>query len=120
MRWVQMEIFSVVGLAWLRDSARRRNYSTEKELFRRAHGVRRAFGKALHHAARMRRDAPEARTPDGKLRWIEAMRADFREANKRRAHAEAEFERYRKRATGDLFKWGLFANRWRVKYAAAC
>ena len=120
MRWVQTEIFSVVELAWLRDSARRRNYFTAKELFRRAHGVRRAFGKALHHAARLRRDAPEARTPDGKLRWIEVMRADFREANKRREHAEAEYERDRKRAVGDLFDWELFVTRWRVKYAAAC
>ena len=120
MRWVQMEIFSVVELSWLRDSARRRKFSPGKGLFRRAHGVQRAFGKALHHAARLRRDSPEARTPDGRLRWIEAMRADFRGANKRQARAKAENERDRKRASGDLFEWDLFANRWRVKYAAAC
>ncbi|WP_305785436.1 hypothetical protein [Symbioplanes lichenis] len=119
MRWVQTEIFSAVELAWLRDSTRRRNYSAEKEGFRRAHGVRRAFGKALRHAARMRRDAPEARTPDGKLRWIEAARADFREANRRRAQAGADDERDRKRATGDLFDWARFTNRWRVNLAAA-
>ena len=48
------------------------------------------------------------------------MRADFRAANKRRADAEAEYERDRKRAVGDLFDWDLFTHRWRLKYAAAC
>ena len=119
MKYVQLEIFTAVELAWMRDPTRRRNYSAATEEFRRAHKVRRAFGKALGHTTRLRRDSPEARTPDGKLVWIEAARALFREANSHRAQAAAEYERDRRRAAGDLFDWGRFTNRWLGKYAAA-
>ncbi|GAA2510075.1 hypothetical protein [Winogradskya humida] len=118
MKFAQLEIFTTVELAWMRDPTRRRNYSAEKEEFEREHRVRRAFGKALGHTARLRRDAPEARTPDGKVIWIEAARALFREANTRRAQVDAEYVRDRRRAAGDLFDWARFTNRWRVKYAA--
>ncbi|GAA2595490.1 hypothetical protein GCM10010435_88160 [Winogradskya consettensis] len=119
MKYAQLEIFTTVELAWMRDPTRRRNYSAATEKFRREHKVRRAFGKALGHTTRLRRDSPEARTPDGKLIWIEAARALFREANSHRAQAVAEYERDRRRAAGDLFDWGRFTNRWLVKYAAA-
>ncbi|WP_203838460.1 hypothetical protein [Winogradskya humida] len=120
MKYAQLEIFTTVELAWMRDPTRRRSYSAAIEVFRREHRVRRAFGKALGHTARLRRDSPTARTPDGKVEWIEAARALFRDANTSRAQADAEYERDRKRAAGDLFDWSRFAHRWRVKYAAAC
>ncbi|GIE25040.1 hypothetical protein [Winogradskya humida] len=120
MRFAQLEIFTSVELAWMRDPTRHRNYSAATEGFRRGHRVRRAFGKALGHTARLRRDSPEARTPDGKLVWIEAARALFQEANARRAQADAEYERDRRRAAGELFGWARFTDRWRMKYAAAC
>ncbi|GIE18426.1 hypothetical protein Ahu01nite_015280 [Winogradskya humida] len=120
MEYAQLEIFTAVELAWLRDPTRRRNYSAATEVFRREHRVRRAFGKALGHTARLRRDSPEARTPDGNLRWIEAARALFRAANTTQADADADAERDRRRAAGDLFDWTRFINRWQVKYAAAC
>ncbi|GAA2477202.1 hypothetical protein [Winogradskya humida] len=120
MKYVQEEIFTPIELAWMRDPTRRRNYSPATEAFRREHRVRRAFGKALGHTARLRRDSPEAQSPDGKVMWIEAARALFRDANTSRAQADAEYERDRRRAAGDLFDWGRFTNRWRVKYAAAC
>ncbi|GIM73412.1 hypothetical protein Aco04nite_35120 [Winogradskya consettensis] len=119
MKYAQLEIFTTVELAWMRDPTRRRNYSAATEEFRREHKVRRAFGKALGHTTRLRRDCPEARTPDGKLMWIEAARALFREANSHRAQATADHERDRRRAAGDLFDWSRFTNRWLVKYAAA-
>ncbi|GAA2576715.1 hypothetical protein GCM10010435_61070 [Winogradskya consettensis] len=119
MKYAQLEIFTTVELAWMRDPTRRRNYSPATEEFRREHKVRRAFGKALGHTTRLRRDSPEARTPDGKLIWIEAARALFREANSHRAQAAADHERDRRRAAGDLFDWSRFTNRWLVKYAAA-
>ncbi|GAA2481583.1 hypothetical protein [Winogradskya humida] len=118
MKYAQLEIFTTVELAWMRDPTRRRNCSAATEEFRREHKVRRAFGKALGHTTRLRRDSPEARTPDGKLIWIEAARALFREANTHRAQAIADHERDRRRSTGDLFDWGRFTNRWRMKYAA--
>ncbi|GAA2487062.1 hypothetical protein [Winogradskya humida] len=120
MTFAQLEIFTTVELAWIRDPTRRRNYSPATEEFRREHRVRRAFGKALGHAARLRRDSPDARTADGKIMWIEAARALFRDANTSRAQADAAYERDRRRATGDLFDWGRFTNRWRVKYGTAC
>ncbi|GAA2509942.1 hypothetical protein [Winogradskya humida] len=119
MKYAQLEIFTTVELAWMRDPTRRRNHSAATEEFRREHKVRRAFGKALSHTTRLRRDSPEARTPDGKLMWIEAARALFREANSRQAQFVAAYERDRKRAAGDLFDWARFTNRWLVKYAAA-
>ncbi|WP_212998161.1 hypothetical protein [Winogradskya consettensis] len=120
MQFAQLEIFTTVELAWMRDLTRRRNYSAATEEFRREHKVRRAFGKALGHAARLRRDSPEARTPDGKLMWIEAARALFRDANTSRAQAVAAHERDRRRAAGDLFNWARFTSRWRIKYGTAC
>lgn len=117
MRFIQLELFTVVELSWMRDPRRRRNHSAEGEAFRREHQVRRAFGKALHQAARLRRANPSARTPDGKVSWIEAARAAFREAHKKRAQATAERDRDRKRATGELFDWKSFTHRWHEKYA---
>ncbi|GIE19329.1 hypothetical protein [Winogradskya humida] len=117
MKYAQLEIFTAVELAWLRDPTRRRNYSAATEVFRREHRVRRAFGKALGHTARLRRDSPEARTPDGNLGWIEAARELFRAANATQADADADGDR--RRAAGDLFDWARFINRWQVRYAAA-
>jgi hypothetical protein len=120
MQFAQLEIFTTVELAWMRDPKRRRNYSAATEVFRREHRVRRAFGKALGHAARLRRDSPEALTADGKVMWIEAARALFRDANASRVQADAEYERDRRRAAGDLFDWARFTSRWRIKYGVVC
>ncbi|GAA2466974.1 hypothetical protein [Winogradskya humida] len=120
VRYTQLEIFTAVELAWLRDPTKRRNYSAATEVFRREHRVRRAFGKALGHTARLRRDSPEARTPDGKVMWIEAARALFSAANTTQACAGAADERDRRRAAGELFDWTRFTSRWQVKHAAVC
>ncbi|GAA2478364.1 hypothetical protein [Winogradskya humida] len=120
MHFAQLEIFTTIELAWMRNPTRRRKYSPATEVFRREHRVRRAFGKALGHTARLRRDSPEARTPDGRLLWIEAARALFRDANASRVQADAAYERDRRRAAGDLFDWARFTSRWRIKYGVTC
>ncbi|GAA2510653.1 hypothetical protein Ahu01nite_072050 [Winogradskya humida] len=120
MQYTQLEIFTTVELGWLRDPTKRRNHSTATEVFRREHRVRRAFGKALGHTARLRRDSPETRTPDGKVMWIEAARALFRAANTTQACADAAAERDRRRAAGELFDWTRFTSRWQVTHTAVC
>ncbi|WP_212996661.1 hypothetical protein [Winogradskya consettensis] len=120
VQYRQLEIFTAVELGWLRDPTKHRNYSAATEVFRREHRVRRAFGKALGHTARLRRDSPEARTPDGKVMWIEAARALFRAANTTQTCADAADERDRRRAAGELFDWTRFAGRWQVMHAAVC
>lgn len=49
----QLSLFSRAELAEVRDRTRRRNYSPEKEAFRREHQRRRDHGKAQRHAARI-------------------------------------------------------------------
>lgn len=52
----QLSLFSPADLAKMRDRTQARNYSPERDAFRRDHQHRRDHGKAQRHAARIYRD----------------------------------------------------------------
>ena len=71
----QLQLFTTAELARMRDRTRSRNYSPERDEFRRAHERRRAWGLARRHAEKLRRlhdrsadplaaTSEEDRTPD--------------------------------------------------------
>jgi len=49
----QLQLFTTAELAKMRDRTKARNYSPERDEFRREHERRRAFGLARRHAERM-------------------------------------------------------------------
>ncbi|HEX9999572.1 MAG TPA: hypothetical protein VGB74_03895 [Actinoplanes sp.] len=49
----QLSLFSRTELAEMRDRSKARNYSPERDAFRRDHQRRRDHGKAQRHAARI-------------------------------------------------------------------
>ena len=51
----QLQLFTTAELARMRDRTRSRNYSPERDEFRRAHERRRAWGLARRHAEKLRR-----------------------------------------------------------------
>ena len=52
----QLSLFSRADLAKMRDRTKARNYSPERDAFRRVQKRRRDHGKAQRHAARIYRD----------------------------------------------------------------
>jgi len=73
----QLQLFTTAELAKMRDRTKARNYSPERDEFRREHERRRAFGLARRHAQRMYnsfqraasacekdREGPTSRTPE--------------------------------------------------------
>ena len=56
----QPSLFSRSELAEMRDRTKARNYSPERDAFRRDHQRRRDHGKAQRHAARIYRDFHES------------------------------------------------------------
>ena len=53
IRMRQLQLFTTAELAKMRDRTKARNYSPERDEFRREHERRRAFGLARRHAQRM-------------------------------------------------------------------
>src|SRR5689334_14742915 len=51
----QMSLFSRTEIAGMRDRTKARNYSAERDEFRRDHERRRAFGLQRRHATKLRR-----------------------------------------------------------------
>ena len=64
----QLSLFSRAELAGMRDHTRSRNYSADRDQFRRDHERHRAWGLQQRHARKLRRlqqdlDAPPALAP---------------------------------------------------------
>ena len=59
----QLQLFTSAELAKMRDRTASRNYSAERDEFRRDHERRRAFGLARRHAERLRRIQEASREP---------------------------------------------------------
>jgi hypothetical protein len=69
MRQRQLQFFTPSELAKMRDPAKSRDYSPERDEFRRIHERRRAWGKAQRHSQRWRqlRDRPQDDWPEGSI-----------------------------------------------------
>jgi hypothetical protein len=59
----QLQLFTKDELALMRDPAAARNYSSERDEFRREQQRRRAWGKARLHGERLHRIAESLRDP---------------------------------------------------------
>src|SRR5689334_10236036 len=67
----QLQLFTKVELAAMRDRTKSRNYSPARDAFRREHERHRAWGLAQRHAERLRRIRESGRdrsaaSPDGR------------------------------------------------------